>query len=469
MRLPWLSFITLVFILPGAIVFAADEMMTRTFKVSPDFPNWRADASDKRDTLNHQPGAIEILKAFGADFPEGASAVFNRATSQLVVRNTPKNLVRVEGIVEELSGRIPVQVHVTTRILIFDSKVRREELTALFVSGASDDKAAPLQEPATASVNDLQTLPGVMALTGVLTPEQSNAWFQYLGGHPTEEELGSAEQKKKTGELYASLTAKKAAPKPVANLPMQSVTLPSGSNTSVGWTRDLLLPAGPSREALTKKVGLSVSITPAIGPDGYTIDLMYVPRMGGPLAWRKSTKGALAPEIPVFPDGISSFENSGSTAVTIWDGQTVLFGGLAYLPDFVLHPEHQGQDALLAKPYQVLAFVKSRMIAPNGKALTEAQRGHIKPANQPLTISEWAVKDVSLHDAVKELAELSKQEDPKGEGCNVIFRAAETTTIRITLRLHDFTVREALAHLASAADLSIKQEDDNTYILAPKP
>lgn len=465
-----ISPILFIFLLPGVIVFAAEEMKTRTFKVSPDFPNWRVDAEDKLDPPDHLPRALEILKAFGVDFPEGASAVFNAATSQLIVRNTAKNMDVVEDVVTMQSGRIPVQVYLTTKVLVFDPKMVGENLIPLFALGSANGKEPPVQDPLAPPIpTDFQAAPGgVMGLAGVLTSEQSNAWFQYLGGHATDEEAGSAEQKKKTAEYLAGLKAKKAAPKPVAILSMPSATLPNGRSTVVGRTRELVMPAGPGRETLKRKAGLSVSITPVIGPDGYTIDLTYVPRVGGPVAWQKSTKDDQDTKVPVFPEDVSSFENAVSTAVTIWDGQTVLFGGLAYLPDFVLHPEHQGEDAMLAKPYQILVVLSSRMIGPDGKGLTEEQRGRLKPADASLFVCEWAVKNMSLHDAVLELAELSKREDPKGKGCNLILRAPEAATARITLRLHDFTVREALVHLASAAGLGIKHENDNTYILTPK-
>ena len=83
----------------------AAEFYTRTFRVPPNFLEVGGRAS-----------AIEVLKANGAPFPEGAAASFDPATSQLIVRNTQANLSMVETVVNALSAPPPADVPQTTGV-----------------------------------------------------------------------------------------------------------------------------------------------------------------------------------------------------------------------------------------------------------------------------------------------------------------------------------------------------------------
>lgn len=84
---------------------ASGEMHTRAFKVPPYLL---------------PPGltAIDLLTTLGIPFPEGATAVFNSATSQLIVKNTVANLERVENEFQVLKGAQAVQstqIYITTK------------------------------------------------------------------------------------------------------------------------------------------------------------------------------------------------------------------------------------------------------------------------------------------------------------------------------------------------------------------
>ena len=74
------------------------EQYTRVYKVPPNFLSLGSGAG-----MN----ALQILKAQGIPFPDGAAAVFNEATSQLVVKNTEPNLDLVATFVEANGGSGP--------------------------------------------------------------------------------------------------------------------------------------------------------------------------------------------------------------------------------------------------------------------------------------------------------------------------------------------------------------------------
>ncbi|MCX6858157.1 MAG: hypothetical protein NTV80_25020, partial [Verrucomicrobia bacterium] len=49
--------------------------------------------------------SLDVLKSQGIPFPEGASAVYNRHTNQLIVKNTGPNLDLAEAFVDSVRGR----------------------------------------------------------------------------------------------------------------------------------------------------------------------------------------------------------------------------------------------------------------------------------------------------------------------------------------------------------------------------
>jgi len=96
------------------------EQYTRIYKVPPDFLTlgdavssagaapadpFAAPAEKPTSALAMRRSAKDILQAQGIPFPEGASAVYNPVTSQLIVKNTASNLDLVETSVDSLSVR----------------------------------------------------------------------------------------------------------------------------------------------------------------------------------------------------------------------------------------------------------------------------------------------------------------------------------------------------------------------------
>jgi general secretion pathway protein D len=113
------------------------EQFTRIYKVPPDFETMGTTGGDAAPAaapadpfaagggaaagaasgLIRRKSALEILKEQGIPFPEGATAVFNKVTSQLIVKNTQPNLDLVEAFVDSIIGRITKQVYVTTKFV----------------------------------------------------------------------------------------------------------------------------------------------------------------------------------------------------------------------------------------------------------------------------------------------------------------------------------------------------------------
>ncbi|MFC5454861.1 Amuc_1098 family type IV pilus outer membrane protein [Prosthecobacter fluviatilis] len=125
----------------------ASEQYTRSYRVPPDFlstgggdpgagpaPAANADpfannggaAAPGASNLIARKTARQILEASGILFPEGASASYNPANSQLVVRNTQPNLDLVEAYVESITKLAPKMVVITSKFVEVTQKNTEE-------------------------------------------------------------------------------------------------------------------------------------------------------------------------------------------------------------------------------------------------------------------------------------------------------------------------------------------------------
>lgn len=127
-----------VIIQPAGVT--SDELLTRTFRVPPDFiTNLSAGAEGaaaEADPFGTAPAggllttrlsAQEALARQGITFPQGAMANYNAATNTLRVINTAANLDFISQIVETVSQTEPVMVAVRVTMIRTD-KTNLEEL-----------------------------------------------------------------------------------------------------------------------------------------------------------------------------------------------------------------------------------------------------------------------------------------------------------------------------------------------------
>lgn len=96
-------------------VIAKDDgkLHLRVYRVRPDF-------------LLDRKNAQQTLEQLGAAFPEGASAQFEPATSQLVVKNTVTQLDKIESIVNKRNEQ-PVQVLLQVRLIQAPAHIGKHE------------------------------------------------------------------------------------------------------------------------------------------------------------------------------------------------------------------------------------------------------------------------------------------------------------------------------------------------------
>ena len=134
----------------------ASEQYTRSYRVPPDFlSNGGGDAGGAAapaaaadpfaagaaapaggSGLIARKSAKQILEAAGITFPEGSSASYNPANSQLVVRNTQPNLDLAEAYVESITKSAPKMVVITSKFIEVTQK-NTEELGFDWLLGAA--------------------------------------------------------------------------------------------------------------------------------------------------------------------------------------------------------------------------------------------------------------------------------------------------------------------------------------------
>ena len=108
-------------------------MFTRIYRVGPDFLTL---GQKPRDPFAGDPFAAapppekltaqQVLEKQGVTFPEGASALFQAATSQLIVRHTRASLDQIEAIIDRLHKRLP-QVYLQCMLIQAEKHLSQHE------------------------------------------------------------------------------------------------------------------------------------------------------------------------------------------------------------------------------------------------------------------------------------------------------------------------------------------------------
>lgn len=393
---------------------ATQEQYTRIYRVPPDFrslggggsaaaaPAASADpfastSAAPTSNLIVQQSALDILKAQGIQFPEGASAVFNPVTSQLIVKNTQPNLDLVEAFVDSIRGQGPKQIYITSKFVEVSQKNTDElgfdwllgtagsnveigggtdgnsglssttmaypaNIAGLVTGGAVSPVSRGLRtgnnaisgnaiDAQISGLSDVAEAPGVFSVAGVLTDPQFALVIRALAQRKGVD-LMSAPSVTTKGGQRATIEVVREFIYPTEFDPPQIPTN-VGATTGTAGGGGGAIPVTPTTPTAfeMRPVGVRMEVDPTVGADGYTIDLNLAPEVtefdgfinyGSPIysvtggtpifdalfnviGFTPSTRVELTPNVinqPVF--SIRKVQ----TAVTIWDGQTVVLGGL---------------------------------------------------------------------------------------------------------------------------------------------
>jgi len=417
------------------------EMVTRSYPITPGV--FRTIAPPSTTAVNTAPtGAVGSYRAIGGEaglapastndvlatfksagvpFPPGSSLVFNSRTSTIIVRNTPENLEIFERVLSAYN-LIPSQVEIEARFvqisqndldeLGFDWQMGTKTAGSFDVTGGSGAEAFPPGSGAlssssydlTSGLRDSTAIQGnaissllaasgfgstissgdqIATIRGILTNPQFQVVIKALAQKQTTDTLSAPKVTTVSGQ-QAQIRSVQEFIYPTSWA--QPTATSSGGGVSGGGAV-AVTPSIPS-SFQTREVGILLNVTPEVGADGYTINLILAPEVseflgfinyGSPIGL-SSGSGNVVTTMNDIKEPLFSSENL-TTSVVIWDGQTVVLGGLIteqltkiddkvpFLGDLPLVGRLFQSKVTQRSKLNLLVFVTARLIDPAGNPI----------------------------------------------------------------------------------------------------
>ena len=358
-----------------------DTLITKEYRVPPGFiTSTPSGGGSETPGVAAQSGAKIYLESQGVQFPTGASANFIASSSRLIVRNTQENLDLVDALVESSSGEITPQVEIESKFVEI-SQNNLKELgfdwllgqfgfgnSGIFGGGGSYGNQLNPGAAAYPFVNPSGLPTGSFGPNGELgsvTAGNRSGGTAITGNALDAVLLGAAGLGAPVGPASGILSLAGVFTNPQFQVVLRAlnqkkgidvlsapkVTTKSGSTATVEVVREFRYPdtysppqipqsTGSGTQPITpatpesfkmKPVGVRLEVSPTVGSDNYTIDLRLVPEVtefegfinyGSPILNRGIVVTDNVINYPVFS------ERKVDTSVHIYDGQTVVLGGL---------------------------------------------------------------------------------------------------------------------------------------------
>src|SRR5436190_11137773 len=432
------------------------------YKTAPGAAGTGTAKDTEESTGGHQlvnrETAKEFLEAQGVPFPPGASANFLPQSSRLIVRNTQDNMDLVDALVEQANIAGPKQVEIESKFV----EITQNNLKELgfdwllgpfkvgnqgaFGSGGTAGNGTAVnpanfpfvdpvtgqpigQNPVTAgnrsgniaiSANALDALlfpslgssavaPGIFGLAGVFTNPQFQLVIRALNQKKGVDLLSAPKVTTKSGQR-AVIEIVREFRYPTTFTPPQ---VPTVSSSVVGGTNPpvVVTPTTPQTFE-TRNTGVTLEVEPVVGPDGVTIDLNLVPQVvefegfinyGSAIFGvnPNNISGMTVPTVLLTNNVINQpifSTRKVTTSVSVWDGQTVVLGGL--MREDVQKTEDKvtiiGDIPILGRAFRtnvdqhikrnLVMFVTARLINPGGLPVNpseEEEEGLLQPPVLP--------------------------------------------------------------------------------------
>ena len=398
------------------------NIITRMYPVQPSFMDVIVErqeaAPEERDSeFVSMGGRVSITKGdvkeffekTGVKFPSGASITYNSAISQLIVANTADNLETFERILQQLNV-VPNQVEIEARFIEVD-QTDMEELGLQWILNDNYEFATKND----GSGGRLQVNANDNGLT------QGNRFFGFDSGNNSVNAVSAVTQSTTQSLLGNVLSASSVLTNPEVTIVLQAlsqhggtdllsaprVTTRSGVNAQIQVVKEIIYPTefsvtqpsvdsegnvtmGPISEPgtfETRETGVILNVTPTVGPDGYTIDLVMAPEVCELVEWLQygsaiQIPGAYGTQIWTYnmPQPVFTSRNV-TTSIVIWDGQTVVMGGLIreelttikdkvpVLGDIPVLGRLFRSEGEYSRKRNLLIFVTARLVDPAGRPI----------------------------------------------------------------------------------------------------
>lgn len=374
-------------------------------------PSFGASPTSGTARLPGRADAKTYLESQSIPFPPGASATYIPAGSKLVVRNTLDNIDLIDAYISAQVGGTPTQVEIESRFVEINQNDLKELgfdwlLGPLAIgggvygaggSGGTVGNQYPFQSGGSAigstssttglrtgsgsspnsavTVNSVDSLlaaatgasltsaaaPALFGLSGIFTNPQFQVVIRGLDQKKGVDLMTAPKVTTKSG-LKATVKIAREFIYPTEfdppQIPQDTTSATGGGGGAGGGgfgavfqTPGAVTPSNPTGWT-TRNLGVTLGVTPTIGPDNYTIDLEVEPEVvdfdgfinyGSPInavGYRAEIPGSdvfaigtvFIPEIQVLTENVINqpifTTRKVTTSVTIWDGQTVALGGL---------------------------------------------------------------------------------------------------------------------------------------------
>lgn len=350
------------------------------------------------------------VKAFftdaGVPFPPGTSIVYNDRTSILIVRNTPANLEIFERVLASIDV-IPKQVEIEAKFVDV-SQTALDELGFHWTVGAwqfggynsdAGRREFQLNDGATSNLRDSATIQA-SALDALLAGGGSGAANNVLGSlsgilsSPSVQLVIKALAQRTDTDLLSApkvttISGQQAQIKVVQEFIYPSSyrepTVAAGGGGVVGGNGGAAIMGSIPQDFKTREVGVLLNCTPTVGADGNTINLTLVPEVSEFLGFLDySSVGQLSGSDQVITNTIKQplFSSRNlTTSIIIWDGQTVVLGGLLREDVKAINDKvpFLGDIPWLGRLFQskttsrtkrnLLIFVNARLVDPAGNPI----------------------------------------------------------------------------------------------------
>ncbi|NLB56101.1 MAG: hypothetical protein GX811_10120 [Lentisphaerae bacterium] len=402
----------------AVIIYPADmaigRIVTRVYSVQPSITEvifaageGGGDTSDPFGGVDFGSGTTpqrqDVKKFFvdaGVPFPDGTSIVYKPSISKLFVSNTAENLEKFEDILRMLD-QVPKQVKIEARYV----EIGQNDIEELGVQWMLTDNWEIMQKAGAGAgipvgsreliqVNQNQFTRGLRYMTGGDIPTAS-AGGNMGGLFSISSVLTNPEM---TFVLHA-LDQKEG----VNLLSAPSITTKSGMNAQIKIVKELIYPTEYTRDITvlgsgdaqtqhviitptsfeTKDVGVILNVTPTVGPDGVTIDLAMIPQVVELTEWLNY--GSYDPRTGVTENMMQPVFHLREiiTSISIWDGQTVVMGGLIdeklsttedkipFLGDLPLIGALFRSKTSVSQKKNLMIFVTATLVDPAGNLINK--------------------------------------------------------------------------------------------------
>ena len=393
------------------------KLVTRMYPVQPSFMDvvierQSSSADERNEEFVGLGGRVQTTKSevkdffekAGVKFPTGATISYNSAISQLIVNNTPDNLETFERILQQINV-VPNQVEIEARFIEIGQN-DLEELGFQWIlndnweiatkkdgSGAqlrmngngngitqgnrffATDADKGLIAPASAITQTAtQSLLGnIASFSSVLTNPDVTMVIQALSQHGGSDLLSAPRVTTRSG-VNAQIQVVREIIYPM-EFDSQIITIDQENEAGNTWQQ--LAAVNTPGDFQTRETGVILNVTPTVGPDGYTIDLVMAPEVCELDDWIQYG-GAVGDYFFNQPMPIFTSRNV-TTSLVIWDGQTVVMGGLIreelvtvkdkipILGDIPLLGWLFRSEGSYSQKKNLLIFVTARLVDPAGR------------------------------------------------------------------------------------------------------